>query len=98
MEEQQEYRWFTEDLYVHSPFPVTTLPGVSAPRLLSAHMQLSHSVVFDVLQHVGLEPAKLLCPWDFPGRNTGLGCHFLLQRIFLTQESYPCLLHCQWIL
>ena len=23
-------------------------------------------------------PAKLLCPWDFPGKNTGVGCHFLL--------------------
>ena len=25
------------------------------------------------------EPAKLLCPWNFPGKNTGVGCHFLLQ-------------------
>ena len=31
--------------------------------------------------------------WDFPGENTGLGCHFLLQGIFLTQESNPDLLH-----
>ena len=29
--------------------------------------------------------ARLVCPWDFPGKNTGVGCHFLLQRIFLTQ-------------
>ena len=29
--------------------------------------------------------ARLLCPCDFPGRNTGVGCHFLLQGIFLTQ-------------
>ena len=29
--------------------------------------------------------ARLLCPWDFAGRNTGLGCHFLLQGIFPTQ-------------
>ena len=32
------------------------------------------------------EPARLLCPQDFPGKNTGLGCHFLLQGIFPTQE------------
>ena len=32
----------------------------------------------------GLEPARLLCPWDFSGKNTGVGCHFLLQGIFLT--------------
>ena len=32
-------------------------------------------------------PASLPCPWDFPGKNTGMGCHFLLQGIFLTQGS-----------
>ena len=37
-------------------------------------------------------PARLLCPWDSPGKNTGVGCHFLLQRIFPTQGSNPCLL------
>ena len=41
---------------------------------------------------------RLLCPWTFPGKNTGVGCHFLLQGIFLTQGSNPhllCLLHWQ---
>ena len=40
----------------------------------------------------GLEPTMLLCPWDFPGKNTGVGCHFLLQGIFLTQGLNLCLL------
>ena len=35
----------------------------------------------------GLQPSRLLCPWDFPGENTGMGCHFLLQGIFPTQGS-----------
>ena len=34
-------------------------------------------------------------PWDFPGKNTGVGCQFLLQGIFLTQRSNLCLLHWQ---
>ena len=38
------------------------------------------------------EPAKLLCPWDFPSKNSGVGCHFLLQEIFSTQGSSPHLL------
>ena len=38
-------------------------------------------------------PARLLCSWDFPGKHVGLGCHFLLPGIFLTQRSNPCLLH-----
>ena len=41
----------------------------------------------------GLQPARLLCPWDSPGKNTGVGCHALLQGIFLTQGSNPHLLY-----
>ena len=36
-----------------------------------------------------------LCPWDSPGRNTGVGCHVLLPGIFPTQGSNPGLLHRQ---
>jgi len=39
-----------------------------------------------------LQPTRLLCPWDSPGKNTAVGCHFLLQGIFLTQGSNLCLL------
>ena len=31
----------------------------------------------------------LLCPWDFLGKHTGMGCHALLQKVFLTQGSNP---------
>ena len=41
---------------------------------------------------VTLWTAALLCPWDFPNKNTGVDCHALLQGIFLTQESNLCLL------
>ena len=40
----------------------------------------------------------LLCLWDSPGKNTGVGRHFLLQGIFPTQESNPGLQHCRQIL
>ena len=36
---------------------------------------------------------RLLHPWDFPGKNTGVGCHFLLQGIFPTQGSNLVFLH-----
>ena len=39
-----------------------------------------------------------LCPWNSPGRNTGMGCHFLLHGIFSTQRSNPCLPHCRQML
>ena len=44
---------------------------------------------------LGKLTARLLCTWDFPGKDTGVGCHFLLQGIFLTQGLNLCLLHCQ---
>ena len=61
----------------------------------------SHSVVSDFLSPFGLLPARLLCPWDCPGKNTGVGCHALLQGIFWTQGWSLCLLyllHCRLIL
>ena len=45
-----------------------------------------------------LEPTRLLCPWDSPGKNAGVGCHALFQGIFLTQGSNLGLLHCRRIL
>ena len=59
------------------------------------------SVVSDSLWPYGLQPARLLWPWESPGKNTGVGCHALLQGIFPTQElnpHLPCLLHCRCIL
>ena len=38
------------------------------------------------------KPARLICPCESPGKNTGVHCHFLLQGIFLAQGSNPCLL------
>ena len=46
----------------------------------------------NILRPYGLWTTRLLCPWYSPGKNTRLGCHALLQRIFPTQGSDPCLL------
>ena len=51
----------------------------------------------DSLRPHGLQPTRLFCPWDFPGKDTGAGCHFLLQGIFLTQGSNLDLQHCRQI-
>ena len=47
------------------------------------------SVVYDSLRPCGLQPTTLLCPWDFPAENTGVGCHFLLQGISLIPGMKP---------
>ena len=58
------------------------------------------SAVSESSQPHGLQPARLQRPWDSPGKNTGVGCHALLQGIFPTQGSNPsllCLLHWQMV-
>ena len=61
-------------------------------------VSVSYSVLSNSLQRYGLQPTRLLCLWDFPGKNTGVGCHFFLQGIFPTQGSNMGLLHCRLIL
>ena len=46
-----------------------------------------------LLRPHSLWPTRLFCPWDFPGKNTGVGYHFLLQGIFPSQVLNLCLLH-----
>ena len=80
-------------------------PGAKSPNLKKATLHdtfhgafsfkkgwkksVSPSVMSDSLQPRGLKPARLVGPWNFPGKNTGVGCHFLLQGIFPTQELNP---------
>ena len=56
------------------------------------------SIMSNFLWPHGQQPTRLLCAWDPPSKSTGMGCHALLQGIFLTQGLIPCLLHCGWIL
>ena len=45
------------------------------------------SVVCDSVQPQRQQPTRLSCPWDSPGKNTGVGCHFLLQCMKMKSES-----------
>ena len=65
-----------------------------ALRALSFSSVMRHVLVAQLaLTLCNPMPAGLLCPWDFPGKKTGVGCHFLPQGIFLTQGSNPHFLH-----
>ena len=67
------------------PFP--------SPTHESEKWKRSRSVVSDSLRPHGLQPTRLLHPWDFPGKSTGVGCHCLLR--FITE--YTQLQWCQWL-
>ena len=69
--------------YTFSLSAVLFLVAKSRPALLWPH---------------ALQPSRLLCPWDFPGKSTGLSCHFLLHGIFLIQGSNSHLWIGRWIL
>ena len=73
------------------------IPDLDIPRNLSKQSTWKGLclVTLDSLQPHGLLPARLLCPWHFPGKNTGVGCHFPLHGIILTQGSNLCLLNWQ---
>ena len=59
----------------------------SSPMHESEKWKWSHSVVSDSQQPHGLQPTRLLRPWDPPGKSTGVGCHFLVQCMKVKGES-----------
>ena len=84
---------------VHCSLPGRTpwaRPGSQLSKELRLEKDSAKSCL--TLATYGLWPAKFLCPWDSPGKSTGVGCHILLQRIFPTQGSHPSLQHCRQIL
>ena len=68
----------------YMPCGRNTIQGVS-----NAGVFFCCSVTKSCLSLLGLQPARLLCPWDSPGKSTGVGCHAPLQGIFPTQGSKP---------
>ena len=75
--------WFFKslDLLIHKPFTKEQLKCAQSCPTICDHM----------------EPTRLLHPWNSPGKNTGMGCHFLLQGIFPTWGSNPSLFLGRWI-
>ena len=67
---------------------------IPVPKSNRCHLLLLLSLRLFVTPY-RLWPARLLSPWESPGKNTGVGCRFLLQRVFLIQGSSPRLL-CVW--
>ena len=88
--------WSVDWCFLPFFFKETAFPGFFFFFLIYVNMcMLNCSVVSDSLWPHG---AWLLCPWDSPGKNAGVACHFPLQGSILTQGLNPsllCLLHWQ---
>ena len=73
-------------------------PASALPVNTQDWNQCTWIVVSNSLRPRGLGPTGLLCPWDSPNKNNGVGCYFLIQGIFPTQGSnwsLRCPLHCR---
>ena len=89
-------------------FPQNRRDKYSNNRTKSEHLNIYYTIVgacvcysFSRVQLFATPwtvACRLLCPWNSPGKNTGVGCHSLLQGILLTQGSNPGFLHCRQIL
>ena len=90
-------------MYIYIYIHIYIYAPLHSFRILFPYLR-AHSVTSVTPDSLGLYellPAKLLCSWDAPGKNTGVGCHALLQGIFSTQGlnlGLLCLRPCRQIL
>ena len=95
---QSPWRWSFQILTSYSLYPVNLssiplqLPTLLVMKVKVKMKSLSRVRLFETLWTIVCQTSR---PWDFPCKNTGVGCHFLLQGIFLTQGSNSGLLHCR---
>ena len=97
---KKKYLYSGTPLVVHGLGLCTSTAEVQVWSLvgeLRSHVCISCSVLTDSWRPHGLQPARPLCPWDSPGKNTAVSCHLLFQ-IFPTQGSHWRLLHCRQVL
>ena len=103
-EDPLEKRMTTHSSFLAWRIPWTEDRGgtsnLSMQRLFPVNLLffLSRSVISSSLWPHGLQSARLLCPWDFPGKNTEVGSDSLLPGTFLIQGSNLGLWHCRWTL
>ena len=87
-------RWKIQEMYSIMPTCVPQLQPPPFPNHACVLSCFSHGWLFVILWTI----VRFLCPWNSSGKNTGVGCCALLQRIFLTQGSNLGVLHCRQIL
>ena len=82
-------------MFQNGSLPLCLLQGPWIVNTWKVKKSVSCSVVSNSLRPHGLQPSRLLCPWDFPGKSTGVGCHSLL-RIGSLFCSNPDSVTCCW--
>ena len=78
-----------------SPFPSHHPPGSFSSSVKVKSESEVAQLCPTLCNPMDYSPPSLLCPWNFSGKSTGVGCHFLLQGFFLSQGLNSGLLHCR---
>ena len=81
-------KWVNESLVIRNYFSIVCTHTATKSRLDICAV-LSCSVVSDSFRPCGLWPMRLCCPWNFPGKNTGVSCLFLLQAWYIKYINIP---------
>ena len=89
---------FWDHYYSCPPLTLALLIDSGQIKKYQDHSECYYPLIPTLCDPVDYSPPKFLWPWNSPGKNTGVGCHFLLQGIFLTQGLNPDLLHFRQIL
>ena len=87
----------SRDVLTHCYIPAL-LRSIISLITITEKQKLVTQLCLTLCDPVDCSPPRLPCPWDFPGKGTGVGCHFLRQGIFLTQGLNLGLLNCRQIL
>ena len=85
-------------MYVCRNWPFLPMSLKVKKKKKHIYIYISHSVYSDSLRPHGMYPERLLWPWNSQGKNSTVGCHFLLPGIFPTQGWSPGLLPSRQIL
>ena len=88
----KSWTWLSD---LAQPSPSASKTGVLADEGKGQRVFLLLSYVWLFCDPMDGRLTRILCPWDFPGKNTGMGCLFLLQGFFPTQGSNSGLLDCR---
>ena len=89
--------WFHNNSEIEVIFLYLQMKKLEMNESTLATMRVAQSSPTLLWPH-GMQPVRLLCLWNSPGKNTGVGSHSLLQGLFLARGSNLGLLHCRWIL
>ena len=87
---QTHLHWVDDAIQPSHPLLPLSPPALNPSLCVCVCVCVSCLVESDSLQPHRSQPIRPLCPWDSPGKNNGMGCHFLLQKELEKGRKWSC--------